>query len=56
MNLLLVPDYTDNGEQCIEKCGIEGLHNGKNWCYTVSGSPKWDYCCPSKQEKLSVVC
>ena len=43
-----VPDYTNNGEQCKEKCGDKDLHEGKNWCYTVSGTPDWDFCCPSE--------
>ena len=46
---LLVPDYTKDGEACKTKCGHESLYNGKNWCYTVSGTPEWDYCCPNKR-------
>ena len=35
-------DYTDRGEQCKNQCGREGMHNGRNWCWKVTGS--WDYC------------
>ena len=37
-------EYTDNGEECKNKCEMNG--ESYNWCYKVSGS--WDYCTPSE--------
>ena len=35
-------DYTEDGEACETRCGNEGMYNGRNWCWKVSGS--WNYC------------
>ena len=40
---LLDVQYTNNGEECKNKCQKDG--ESYNWCWKVSGS--WDYCTPS---------
>ena len=43
----LLAYYTQNYETCKNKCGTEELHDGKDWCWTLSGSGNgWDYCFP----------
>ena len=39
-------EYTDNGEECKNKCEKAG--ESYNWCYKISGS--WDYCTPTQNE------
>ena len=34
--------YTNNGEECKNKCQKDG--ESYNWCWKISGS--WDYCTP----------
>ena len=40
--------YTDNGTECMNKCG---MHDGflENWCSTVDGG--WDYCTPPGEKQ-----
>ena len=47
--LFLDVGYTNNGEECRNKCGLYGEPH--NWCWTVSGF--WDYCTP--KGNISVV-
>ena len=35
-------EFTETGLVCINKCGSDGMFDGKNWCYTNMN--KWDYC------------
>ena len=42
---LLDVQYTNNGEECKNKCQKDG--ESYNWCWKVSGS--WDYCTPSTE-------
>ena len=44
----MVLQYTDNGEECKNKCEMSG--ESYNWCYKVSGS--WDYCTPGKRKNI----
>ena len=40
-------DFSDNGSQCMGKCGIDGIYKGRNWCLTVSKNQNsWDFCTP----------
>lgn len=34
-------DYSENGFQCKNRCGTDGIFKGKNWCYTLES---WDFC------------
>ena len=44
-------DYTDDGEECKNKCGTEDLYKERNWCWKVSGS--WDYCSIAAGKKIN---
>ena len=37
-------DISDNGFQCKNRCGTDGIFKGKYWCYTFDST--WDYCTP----------
>ena len=41
-------DHTITGEECKHECGMEGLHKGSLWCYTIIGT--WNYCTIDGQE------
>ena len=50
-NCVLDSDFTVSGLICKNKCGIDGLFNGRNWCYTNLNS--WDYCTPYHYGKIT---
>ena len=44
--LCLVVGYTNNGEQCKNRCAF--YDKSYNWCYTVDQVDSgWDYCTPT---------
>ena len=51
---VLDADFTVTGLICKNKCGIDGIFNGRNWCYTNLNS--WDYCTPYHYGNIRVNC
>ena len=54
LNCVLDADFTVTGLICKNKCGIDGIFNGRNWCYTNLNS--WDYCTPYHYGNIRVNC